>query len=179
MKIHTRDKKHYKLLRNNIEVLLKKLSEKFDIEDNTILDVAPEIYDGASSHFNNTKVFTLDIDPSSGCDYICDLCNNNEDIIPTNSFDLTICTEVLEHTNNPFQAANELIRITKPGGFIAISTPFDFRIHNPFPDNWRFTEHGLKLLFKGQNIISLEGLQNPSQPRNLMPIQYVMVIQKL
>ena len=175
MKIHKRDQEHYKLIRSNIQSFLKRLSTQFDNEGALILDVAPEIHEGASAYFKFSKIHTLDIDPNSGCTYICDLCKNNSNIIPDNYFDLTICTEVLEHTNNPFKAAEELIRITKPGGCIAISTPFDFRIHNPLPDNWRFTEHGLKLLFNGLNIVELNKLDNN---RNLMPVQYTMIIEK-
>ena len=171
--LHKRDLNHYKLIRNNIVNFLNRLADEFDNDNMLILDVAPEIHDGAKAIFNNATIETLDIDPESDSTYICDLCKINTDIIKDNIFDLTICTEVLEHTNNPFKAANELIRITKPGGYIAISTPFDFRIHNPLPDNWRFTEHGLKLLFEDLEVIELNRLDSG---RFLMPVQYTMIV---
>ncbi len=39
------------------------------------------------------------------------------------SFDLVICSEVLEHIVNDHQAMVELVRVTKPGGIIAVSVP--------------------------------------------------------
>lgn len=175
MKIHERDQKHYSLIRANIQAFLRRLATQFDNESTLVLDVAPEIHEGAVAAFEHAEIHTLDIDAKSGCTYVCDLCNTNKNIISDNTFDLTICTEVLEHTNNPFKAAAELIRITKPGGYIAISTPFDFRIHNPLPDNWRFTEHGLRLLFSDLEVIELNDLDGG---RFLMPIQYTMIVQK-
>ena len=42
-------------------------------------------------------------------------------------YDIILCTEVLEHTNNPFIAVEELLRMVKKGGHIYVSTPFNFR----------------------------------------------------
>lgn len=40
-----------------------------------------------------------------------------------NSFDIVLCTEVIEHVEYPEKAINELIRVTKPKGKILITTP--------------------------------------------------------
>jgi len=39
------------------------------------------------------------------------------------SFDLVLCSEVIEHIENPWSFIRELIRITKNGGNIILSTP--------------------------------------------------------
>lgn len=39
------------------------------------------------------------------------------------SFDLIICTEVLEHCFEPQKALSECVRVLKPGGYIVISVP--------------------------------------------------------
>lgn len=49
-------------------------------------------------------------------------------------FDYILCTEVLEHTLNPFRAVYEMFRILKPKGLLFISVPFNFGIHRPLPD---------------------------------------------
>lgn len=97
-------------------------------------------------------------------------------IIPSNFFDVIICTEVLEHTLNPFNAVNELYRILKPDGKVFVSTPFNFRIHGPLPDCWRFTEHGLRALFK--DYTSIEIYSKDDENRFLMPIQYHTIATK-
>jgi 2-polyprenyl-3-methyl-5-hydroxy-6-metoxy-1,4-benzoquinol methylase len=40
-----------------------------------------------------------------------------------NEFDIILCTEVIEHTEDPKRAISELFRVTKQGGIIIITTP--------------------------------------------------------
>jgi len=61
-------------------------------------------------------------------------------------FDTILCTEVLEHTQQPFQVMQELARVLKPGGCLLLSTPFIYPIHEAPHDYWRFTAHGLEAL---------------------------------
>jgi 2-polyprenyl-3-methyl-5-hydroxy-6-metoxy-1,4-benzoquinol methylase len=61
-----------------------------------ILDVAPQDHEFISSRaLYRTIVETIDIDPSSGATYICDITLNTG--IEENRFDVIFCTEVLEH----------------------------------------------------------------------------------
>ena len=101
----------------------------------------------------------------------------HENIIPELYFDFVICTEVLEHTLNPFNAVNEIYRVLKPGGAAFVSTPFNLRIHGPLPDCWRFTEYGLREMFKKFQIEKLNALE--SSDRFLMPIQYTLIVKKI
>jgi SAM-dependent methyltransferase len=56
---------------------------------------------------------------------------------------------VLEHLKKPWVAAQEMMRVTKPGGYIYAETPLLQGIHkNPF-DEQRFTPDGLETLFSG------------------------------
>jgi SAM-dependent methyltransferase len=163
------------IIRNGVKEVIKKAAE-LDSPDILILDIAPQVHNGAKEFFSKGKIFTLDIDPNSDADYIADLCENNSNIIPSNLFDIIICTEVLEHTLNPFNAANELYRILKPNGKVFVSTPFNFRIHGPLPDCWRFTEHGLRALFKDYTSVEIKSKDDDN--RFLMPIQYHTVATK-
>ncbi len=43
--------------------------------------------------------------------------------------DFTICNGVIHHTNDPFKAFGELVRITKPGGYIYLNV---YNIWNPY-----------------------------------------------
>ena len=171
MKVSNVDNKNYSLLRKNVCDFIQTFSN-LDSEATLVLDVAPEIHKGAKEFFKKSIVKTLDIDKKSAADYIADLCKTNTITIPDNYFDIIFCTEVLEHTNNPFLAVEELYRIVKPGGIVAVTTPFNFRIHNPLPDNWRFTEHGLRILFKMFKNADIQELID--EDRFLMPIQYTV-----
>jgi ubiquinone/menaquinone biosynthesis C-methylase UbiE len=48
---------------------------------------------------------------------------------PSNTFDVVLLTEVLEHVPQPFLAIAELKRVAKPGGNIYISSPFTSGSH--------------------------------------------------
>ncbi|MEM4545134.1 MAG: methyltransferase domain-containing protein [Nitrososphaerota archaeon] len=169
------DKLHLSLIRENVRRFMVKCAERYDREGR-LLDIAPQVHEGASPFFKKATVETLDIDPNSGATYIADICRTNSNIIPDNTFDMIVCTEVLEHTLNPFDAVKELYRIVKRDGLVFVSTPFDFRIHGPLPDCWRFTEYGLRALFKQFTILEITGLANPN--RDLMPIHYTLIAQK-
>ena len=59
-------------------------------------------------------------------DYVSDI----EKIpVKDNSFDIIICTEVLEHVPNPIGALKEMARILKKGGKLLITTPLGSHIH--------------------------------------------------
>lgn len=48
---------------------------------------------------------------------------NNKLPYQDDSFDFVTCTEVLEHLKNPWQAINEMARVTKKNGCLIISLP--------------------------------------------------------
>jgi SAM-dependent methyltransferase len=63
------------------------------------------------------------------------------------SFDVVLCTQVLEHSDDPAQAVRELRRVTRPGGRVLAST-HGVQVYHPSPvDYWRWTHEGLRRLF--------------------------------
>jgi SAM-dependent methyltransferase len=170
------DVENLTIIRRNIVDFMKRVASAYAAAPGTLLDIAPQDHEGAAPYFPQAKIYTLDINPQSNVDYIADICQCNNELIPENYFDWVVCTEVLEHTLKPFAAVKEITRILKPDGFVFISTPFNFRIHGPLPDCWRFTEHGLRALLEGLKIIELQEVPMPG--RHLMPIHYTVVAQK-
>lgn len=64
------------------------------------------------------------------------------------SFDVVLCTQVLEHCDDPAQAVRELRRVTAPGGRVLAST-HGVQVYHPSPqDYWRWTHAGLRRLFE-------------------------------
>jgi SAM-dependent methyltransferase len=67
--------------------------------------------------------------------------------VPDGGFDLVLCTQVLEHCDDPAQAVRELRRVTAPGGRVLAST-HGVQVYHPSPvDYWRWTHEGLRKLF--------------------------------
>lgn len=174
-KISKVDELHYKIIRKNVSDFIQKCEVKYD-KTGQLLDIAPQIHEGAAPYFKKMKISTLDIDSSTNPTYVADICKNNKKVIPNNNFDFVVCTEVLEHVLDPFAAVEEIHRILKSKGLLFVTTPFNFRIHGPLPDRWRFTEYGLRTLLKKFKIISLDQVE--SKKRWLMPIHYSVVARK-
>lgn len=175
-KVSAMDETFLKQIRTDVSSFVRRAGKTYDKRGALVLDIAPQDHEGAAPYFVQSKVETLDVDKDSGATYIADLCVNNDSVIPANYFDYVVCTEVLEHTLQPFDAAREIHRILKPSGLVFVSVPFNFRIHGPLPDCWRFTEHGLRALFKDFEIVELEALEATN--RFLMPVHYTLVARK-
>ena len=170
------DNHFHALLRANVSRFVSTQGRRLDGVDVKVLDIAPQDHEGARPYFPSADIRTLDIDPAADADYTADLCQNNSQLIADDTFDVIVCTEVLEHTENPFRATDELYRMLRVGGTALISTPFNFRIHGPLPDNWRFTEHGLRQLLSSFMRVTITELEDPN--RFLAPIQYTVIALK-
>lgn len=170
------DKHVLRLIRKNVSSFMQRCAAAYDKSGALLLDIAPQDHEGATPYFKASTIETLDIDPASGATYIADLCTDNSSTIPSGRYDFIVCTEVLEHTLQPFDAVSEIERMLKPSGLAFISTPYGFRIHGPLPDCWRFTEHGLRALLKNFAIIELKPLEDPT--RFLMPLHYTTIVRK-
>jgi len=80
--------------------------------------------------------------------------------IADETYDAIICTQVLEHVPNPFDAVKELHRITKKDGVLLLTVPHINKIHRSPGDYWRFTEDSLRLLLKPFSHLEIEMFGN-------------------
>ncbi|WP_165585385.1 class I SAM-dependent methyltransferase [Roseococcus sp. SYP-B2431] len=68
---------------------------------------------------------------------------------PEASFDNILCTEVLEHAEDPAALVAEMLRVLRPGGTLAATVPFAARVHHAPHDHHRFTRYRLAAMFAG------------------------------
>lgn len=74
-------------------------------------------YDGkGDGHGGHVESWTY-----GATDYVCDIVNIPA---PSDSFDVVLCTEVLEHLPDPVAAIGELTRVLRPGGLLLLTAPF-------------------------------------------------------
>ena len=153
-------------IRQSIHQFVKRASEKHQAK--RILDVAPDEW-AVVPQFYKENVTTLNI--TEGCDIKADICDCPQ--VASGSFDMIFCLEVLEHVYEPFKAVSELFRLLDTGGLLFISVPMFFEIHVPYPDCWRFTEMGLRYMFREHEVIEFNSV-HPGPA----PLHYTMVIRK-
>jgi SAM-dependent methyltransferase len=75
---------------------------------------------------------------------------------PDASFDNLLCTEVLEHVEDPSGLITEMLRVLRPGGALLATVPFSARVHHAPYDFHRFTRFRLAALFKGFAQVEVE-----------------------
>ncbi|HKU68675.1 MAG TPA: methyltransferase domain-containing protein [Candidatus Baltobacteraceae bacterium] len=92
---------------------------------------------------------------------------NDMNSVSDQRYDWVISTAMLEHLEDPWSAAREMLRITKVGGYIYVSVPFSQIVHYEprYRDYWRFTPMGLGTLFTGTKVKEVEVWgDNPAKP---------------
>jgi SAM-dependent methyltransferase len=76
------------------------------------------------------------------------------------SFDTILCTDVLEHLEEPGLALAEAYRVLKPGGCAIYTVPLFWHLHEEPYDYYRFTGYGLNYLFtkNGFEVVEIKPL---------------------
>ncbi len=75
--------------------------------------------------------------------------------IESNKVDLVLNMAMLEHVSKPEQVVEEMLRILKPGGKTLSYVPFMVPYHAAPHDFHRWSESGLKNLFKDYDIVEI------------------------
>jgi len=63
--------------------------------------------------------------------------------IASQSIDLVFCSQVIEHVPRPWTLIEECHRVLKAGGWLVLSAPFYWPLHEEPNDFFRFTRYGL------------------------------------
>jgi len=71
-----------------------------------------------------------------------------------NSFDVVLCTEVLEHASDPDKLLKEIFRVLKDDGILYLTVPFVWNEHEVPYDFRRFTQYGIKKMLNDNKIVS-------------------------
>ena len=125
------------------ERYIKNLLKSFCLENKSILDIGSSNSPYQKYLPKHKNYFNIDIDLSLP---IAAVMSAEQLAINKNCIDLVIATDLLEHLKDPIKSINEIKYILREDGFVLITVPFLFKIHeNPF-DYWRFTEITLKMI---------------------------------
>ncbi len=89
----------------------------------------------------------------------CDAVQSSENVVDTlclasalpyknDSFETVFSTQVLEHVFEQQQMINEAARVLKQDGYLILSVPFTWELHEEPYDFFRITKYGLKEMFE-------------------------------
>ncbi len=84
--------------------------------------------------------------------------NGKDFPLSDNSFDVVLCSQVLEHCFTPDSLLDEISRVLRPGGYLILTIPFFWPEHEQPFDSQRYTSFGLCDLVDcaGFKILNLE-----------------------
>ncbi|MFL5804450.1 MAG: class I SAM-dependent methyltransferase [Roseiflexaceae bacterium] len=74
------------------------------------------------------------------------------------SFDTVFSTQTLEHVEAPHLAVAEMVRVLRPGGYLILTAPQTWRLHEQPYDFYRYTRYGLQYLLEqnGLRVVSIK-----------------------
>ncbi len=84
--------------------------------------------------------------------------------IQDNSFGAVLSLNVLEHVDDPFRCARELIRVLKPGGRLYCVVPFLQPLHGYPRHYFNMTKSGLERLFRGRGAVESHKVPSSGHP---------------
>lgn len=94
---------------------------------------------------NATQYIRLDLaDNEVHCNEPDIVWNNGVIPLDDSSVDSAILTEVLEHCPDPEAVLFEVFRVLRPGGFLFLTVPYLWPLHEVPYDNYRYTPFSLK-----------------------------------
>ncbi len=93
------------------------------------------------------------VDTVPGSDIVADV---HDVPVANNTYSTAVSFDALEHFENPIKVVSEMVRVTKPGGLIIISTVFAWVLHEHPTDYFRFTASCLRMLLTKNNCDVLE-----------------------
>lgn len=105
----------------------------------------------------------MDMQPGPGVDVV----GNAEAPGYWEEFDTVLCSEVLEHVQDPLAVFRGARMALRRGGRFVVTTLTTFPIHNYPADYWRFTPQGLELLFRAAGFQQWT-VREGGAPRQLM-----------
>lgn len=62
------------------------------------------------------------------------------------SFDTVLSTQVIEHVSEPKKVLEEVHRVLRSGGYLILTAPMTWGLHDEPHDYYRFTKYGLKYI---------------------------------
>lgn len=145
LRVWKQDYLHYKYLWPNLEWAARTALERVRSESPKVLDIGcghkpyRDLFVKAQHWGMDHDI--VDTSPDLVGDALC---------LPISdqSLDIVFATQVIEHVTNPHVLVRECRRVLRPNGFLILSGPFFWPLHEEPYDFFRFTKYGFEQLLR-------------------------------
>lgn len=137
---------------------LERLCEEYSTDDHTLVVHSEDV--DYQPHFPNA--FSVTKRANVPADKHVDLYYEKLNEIDDESYQVIVCTGLLEHIPDPQRLIDDLYRILKPNGKLIISASAVFSYHECPNDFYHFTPFSFKRIFS--NWSKIEMMRGASQP---------------
>jgi ubiquinone/menaquinone biosynthesis C-methylase UbiE len=146
-----------KLIFQPDRVLLRKfITDNVPSGDYRVIDVGGGSGKRYQDLFKSYDYISVDSDSKTNPTIVC----SAEDIpVASNSFEVVLCAQMLEHVKYPQNCLKEMFRILKNDGICIITVPFFNETHMEPVDFWRFTLFGIRVLCEDAGFTILKANQ--------------------
>lgn len=131
----------------------------------TVIDIGAGVYGTVQyvvEHMKNLEIFPVCYDQSYTArdivikkfpEILYFLGSLPDTYLPSDSFDVVVAGEIIEHMEEPAKLAKELARICRVGGYVSLSTVDttceNAKLHGPYPEHtWEFLPADLVDMFQ-------------------------------
>jgi SAM-dependent methyltransferase len=149
-----------------------------------VLDVGSRaIGAGSASHrptiiANGWNYLGIDLEPGENVDLVVADGNDWTEILD-NSYDVVLCSQVLEHTRYPWRLAQEIARVLRPRGVALLIAPSSGHVHRYPEDCFRYFPDGFPALASTAGLLVIEShVQQRLVYRSNIWLDAVAVLQK-
>jgi SAM-dependent methyltransferase len=132
------------------------------LADGETLELGSRWVNGSVRGFFTGSYLGVDHEPQEGA---VDLVADAMDLpLESESFDVVVSTEMLEHCERPADAVREMGRVCRTNGYVLVTARGPgFPYHDP-PDHWRFQEEHMIAMFSAAAIKPIEVMRDPQVP---------------
>lgn len=111
-------------------------------------------------------------------DLHCDLYYTDLGKMDAESFDVILCTGLLEHVPDPQRLIDDLYKLLRPGGKLILSASAVFSVHEGPNNFFHFTKYGMKLLLNNFSRMTIKGSCGPFENIGIQ-IQRILIQSKI